>query len=306
MNWFQENKALSAFLVIILLAAAALGYLVFQKYQSYATAADLYDTAEREYMRLVGLPLYPKIENLELLRQQQAEYKEAIAELQQALAQQNLATEAITAGQFQISLRQKAEEIVSMAAESGLSLPEDFFLGFSAYRDTPPASDDVASALWHQLRVADLVLRVLIAEGVSELTLFEREPVLGERGQVPGEAEAPLISSYRIHVAFVGEQSRQRRVVNSLVALDQLIILRSLVVENVEKTAPSREAPASAQPAAATINDIFAGAEPAAASAPEERQRLQLLVGQEPVQMTLALEILQVLDPSSVLKEENE
>jgi hypothetical protein len=294
-NWFAENKFLAGYLVIVLAAAAGLGFLVFQSVGRFAEVSEEFDRQATELRRLSELPLYPNAENEKRLKEQQAAYSAAIDDLTARFAKQQPPIEETSPDEFKTLLARGRDAFAVKAAEAGVKITENFHLGFGDYENNLPPDAKTATLLRRELHAVKIVLYKLVDLRVIAINGIARQALPGEgTSKAPSSAtspppsapgagrkgagrdEKPLIERYTFDVQFLADQSRFRDVLNSIATLPDYLIVRAINVDTSEKNGPAR---GDNQPAPA-------------AGTPGEPQKLKFIVGMEQVNVTLRIELL--------------
>ena len=258
MNWIKQNKFLSGFLAVMVLAVGALGYLLFSAKSHYDEVRTDYETKAAELNRLEGLKPYPETESLTKIDAQKKEHAAAIEALQKNLGAAQIAVEPISREQFQDRLREAVTRVATKAKENGVAMPTPFYLGMDRYQSEPPLPE-AAPALGRQLKALEFVVTKMIDDGITGIVKFERDPLPEEEGKAKKEkaGDAPgkpggrsdkpgkgLVAYHGLQLEFVSEQSRFRNFLNGIVnEKSQFFVPRLVVVKNEVPDAPSRVQP---------------------------------------------------------------
>jgi hypothetical protein len=312
MNWIKENKFLFGFLVVMLVGVGVGAYFLLGAKSRYDEAYEDYQKRVGELNRLQRLPTYPNKENLEKLAGQKKQVDDEVSALAASLAAQQLPTEDLSPEQFQDRLKAAATAIKAKAQGSpAVKLPGDkFFLGFERYETAPPAKE-AAAALGRELKAIEWLCNQLIEVKVAEIKSLSRDELPEEKGRVkadekkksgaPASAKAAPgkpdksdkgavkheVEKHRIELAFISDQARFRKLLNTIVEYKgQFFIPRLVNVKNEKVTAPARavaaaEAVPSADGAAANPGT------PAPVAAPST-----YIVGEEKIEVILVLEMV--------------
>jgi hypothetical protein len=105
MNWIKENRFLTGFFAVMLVAVGILGWLMQSAKARYEEATTGYEEKSSELNRLQGLNPYPNEQNLKAIEAQKSEATAAISALQAKLATKTFPMEPMTPEQFQDKLR---------------------------------------------------------------------------------------------------------------------------------------------------------------------------------------------------------
>lgn len=301
MNWIKENKFLAGLLVVLVIGVGAFGYLILNARGKLDEATQEYETQTAERTRLHNLKPYPSPENVKELIAQKEEATAKITELHKALAAASLPIEPMSPAQFQDKLRQAVTDVKQLAGTATAFKEADkFFLGFERYETTTP---DTAAAplLGRQLKAIQWLVTRFIENRASEIRELIREPLPEESGKAKETAPAtpakggkakvetpavPLVVPHSIEIKVLGEPAGLRTVLNEIVsATNQFYIIRRISFLSEQPKAPSRTVAAPAGDGAAPADGA---AVPAANAAPPS----EYIVGDEKVELTLHLEMV--------------
>ena len=86
MNWARNNRFLAGFLAVVILAGAALSYLLYSSYSHYADVSTQYDSQVAELKRLENLPTFPNDSNLKKYQEVAKDYQTNVLDLQSKMA----------------------------------------------------------------------------------------------------------------------------------------------------------------------------------------------------------------------------
>ena len=336
MNWIKANKFLAGFFGVMLVGIAVLGFLLFSAKARHDEISEQYDSQASELNRLLSAKPYPDAKNLQLIAAQKGEHLEAIAELQKNLTGAEISIDPLSPQQFQDLLRDTVSRVTAQAGAAGMALPEKFFMGFDRYQTEPPRPE-AAPVLGRDLKAIEFAVNQLIKNKVSALTRLDREQI-PEEGGTPGAAAnsprggapargardsaAPLLRRHPFTLTFVGDHIKFVSALNSVVgSKTQFFIPRLIQVKNQQEKGPSRIDPNAMAsgfltPAAAGAPpDPTAGAPlptpaapgaaaPAAPGAPAATpaENLKYIVGEEKIEVTMNLEIVDFAEPATPAK----
>lgn len=253
MNWVRNNRFLSTFLAVILVAAGGLTYLLVSGLGRYQEVDTNYKTQVAELKRLQALEPYPDAASLKIYEQKRQEFSAAVVSLQADLASHEPAPAVPppTPIQFQDRLRQVVAEISDLAQQTGVALPEGFYLGFEQYRGSPP--DAAATPLLdRQLNaIADLVT-ILIKTRIDKLSSIKRALLPQESGGGGAATARPgaprpvatggdLVNKQTLEIAFSSLPSSFRDSLNNISHDKRLYVVRALQVKNQVDKGPARD-----------------------------------------------------------------
>lgn len=316
MNWVKANKFVSGFLGIMLIGVGVLTFLLLSAKGRYDGTTEKYEQQAAELNRLQNLPAFPDAQNLEAMAAQKAEHQQAIVALQKNLVATEIPIEPLAPEQFQDRLRETVSRVTAKAAGAKVALPEKgFFMGFDRYQTEPPRPE-AAPLLGRDLKAIEFAVNQIIESRVAAISSLDRVPLAEEGGGREPAADtrtarpgpgakndrpgsAPLVLKHSFSVGIQANQQNFVQILNKLVtSKTQFLIPRLVTVVNTQQAGPSRIDPnagftpppdATAQPPAAT------GTTPEAAPAPVRKY----IVGEERVDATLRLEIVDFVEPAS-------
>ena len=279
MNWIKQNKLLSAYLALVFLAAVGLAFFTARTGARYAEISDNYGQQARELRRLQNHKPYPDQKNLDRLQQDHDTYAREIQRLEETVAKLVIPLEPSTPDGFQTELRETRDAFIKDANKGGMTLPENFHLGFDIYQVSLPINNEAATVLLRELRAVDLLLRILLEERVDQVSKVKlarlpeetrrastdaaaaaksgkgtRRPAAGgpspSGAPAAGDQGAPrtLVNRHPIDVTFVCDNDEFRHVLNRILKAKQFFVTRLVRVENSQLKGPAREVPAPAPP----------------------------------------------------------
>lgn len=285
MDWFRQNPLLGGLLAATAGLALVGGYFVQTAQTFYAEQSEAYTTHTGTLSRLQGAKPFPSEANRAAAQAELDSAEKTLQELTTYVESQSDPVRPLSPQEFQDELSKKVAAITEAAAKSSVALPEEFYLGFDAYRTTPPPPA-AAALLGQQLLAVEEVVNQLIKARVNTISNINRrllpvETPAGDAAKTKKDAPAEGKGSKLAHlalapfdVAFEGDQSASRAAMGAIVTARPLIFIRLASVTNSQPIAPSKEAPAEA-PAPATEGQTASG--------------IPVLFGQETLQIVLRL-----------------
>ena len=300
MNWVKENRFLTGFFAVMLVAVAALGWLLTSAKARYEEANTGYEEKAGELNRLQGLNPFPNAQNLKLIEAQKTEATAAIKALQTKLSAKAFPFEAMTPEQFQDKLRASVTAVVAKAAEARVRLPEKFYLGFDRYQTEPP-DEAAAVPLGHQLKAVEWAILQLIESRAIELRTLTRDELPTERGAKarPESADAPAkgkgdrgagqMARHAFDLVALMEQSSFTKFLNTIVSATapQFYVPRLVVVHNEKEKGPAKGMVTGAPAAPSPGNPAVPGASGSPAGGGSS-----YIVGEEKIEASLRLEVV--------------
>ncbi len=319
MNWVRNNRFLAVFLAIVLVGAGALGYLLYSSLGRYQQVDSDYKTQVDELKRLQGLEPYPDAASQKKYDDVRKEYTAAVTGFQTDLASHDMPPSGppLNPIQFQDKLRQVVADVSTFAQQTGVALPEGFYLGFEQYRGSPP--DTAATPLLNaQLdNIANLVT-LLIKTRIDKLNSIKRAPLPQEGGAAaatpapgPGRpnvnapAAPELVSKQVLEIAFTTLPGSFRDSLNSIVKDKRLYIVRAVEIKNQVDKGPPREVADAGTPGGNGTPSTPAPTAPGPNGEPNPQlpekgpPPLRYVVGQEKLDVIARIEMAKVLPPAA-------
>jgi hypothetical protein len=300
MNWFQQNRWLGTFLIVVGVCTLAAGYFLFHAKSGSDDALTQFNQAAAERGRLERLDPYPKEANVAEMKKHLQNYAQALDKLKADLKTKMLPAPPLDPNEFQSRLRQSIVAVSEKARANRVKLPENFALGFEEFTAALPNSPATAQLLGQELAQVELLLNMIIEARVDAITALVRTPLPEERGPAatptPAAGRKPtptatpasgakLLERGIVDVTFDSTPSAARKVLNQLASSNQqFFITRTVHIKNERDKGPARELPgagASATPAATATP-----AKPAAGAA------LSFIVGNEHIETSARIELV--------------
>ena len=262
MNWFKDNPfagALSAATALFTLVAL---YFAYTQNASLVEQTDAFAANNASLGRLQSAKPFPNDANLKAAEEEAKSAGKILGDLAAEVARQTTPLDPnLTPRDFQDKLSAAAATADEAAATAGINLPEDFYLGFSAYKAQPP-SEAAAPVLGQQLETIANVTSMLIKSGVRQLVGIERAPLRAEepKGEEeenkPDSAELAAVQLAPFDVEFVADQSAFRSALSAITTAQPVVLVRLVSVTNSSPAPPAKESASAtqetAEPAATT------------------------------------------------------
>ncbi len=313
MDWLRKHQFLAGFFGFVIVAAGALGYLLYTQMGAYDQTSQDYDAAVKELDRLQASTPFPFQKSKGKLIDLRKESADRVFELQKRLAEYEPPAERanFTPTEFQDKLRRVVDEVTQAAKAANVELPPDFYMGFEQYRGVLPDAG-AAPALSRELDAIEDLLKIVINRRIEKLTSIKRAPLPQEPGGAgansaaaqppgrpkPGAAPAPLADSvvrFPVELAFSCPPSAFRDSLDDIVTAKRLFLVRAIQVKNQAQKGPVRDVPGSGGPA----NPPPAGTpDPNAAATPSDKPAITYIVGLEKLDVDMRVEILRVTPPT--------
>lgn len=327
MSWATENKFLTGYIIVMALGAGALGYQVFSASSAYDAATETYKGKAQTYNNLRKQVPTPDRQNVAKLETQKNEAAAVISAFQADLAKREFPITPMSPAEFQEALRKTVNNVKTKADGSGVRLGKDrekdkFYLGFQRYEGSTP-DQGVSAVLGRDLKAIEWVVDQLIETPVIAINDIKRPelPQESRKAATPPPKTAPgkpgstpssnLVTAHSFDISFTCRQPQLAKVLNVLVnpSAPQFLIPRSVKVVNSMPKAPAKVDPAAAlaaanaAPAATPDPSAPAGqpapAAPGAPAAPAPMSTIKYLLGEETVDATITLDIVDFAEPSA-------
>ena len=197
--------------------------------------------------RLQTAKPFPNKENAEAAESESKQAAKILEDLATEVSKQTVAADpALTPRAFQDKLSAAAASAESSAAATGVSIPEDFYLGFTGYKAEPP-SQAAAPMLGQQLETIASVTGILLKSGVKQLVTIERAPLATERPRdktdegKDAESDSTTLQLAPFDVAFVADPAAFRSALSAIITSRPIVMVRLVNVTNSSPTPPAKE-----------------------------------------------------------------
>jgi len=242
MDWFKNNPFLGILGAGTLVLAGLGVFLIMSARSALIEEQETFSSNTGQLASLETAKPFPNRENLAAAEADLAHAREILAGLAAAVTAQSAPRdENLTPQKFQDDLNTRATEIASAAAQVGVALPENFYLGFEQYRAQLP-SVAATPALGQQLASIAEAVSLLITARVGGITALERSPLPEESAVAGKESEG----SSELHLApfqlsFAADQSSFRAALTALATAQPVLLLKLLEVANSQPSSPPKE-----------------------------------------------------------------
>jgi hypothetical protein len=270
MNLLKENPFLAGLGGATALLVLVLGYFLMDAQGRFAEQTASFEQQKASLDQLHANKPFPSEANVKVLQQ---ERDEALATLQKIGETVRITVPDVTPQAFQDSLRKNVSDIVERAAKQGVTLGDNFFLGFEEYETRLPAAE-AAPQLALQLASIHNVASILVDAKVREIVSFRRTPLPGETAPAaaagkndkpPADKSLPDLRLAPFDVNFAADQSSFRTAFNRILEAKPAIFVRLVGIDNSSPGAPKKDdgseggAPADGEPA--SLNKPVVGQE---------------------------------------------
>ncbi|MDX1679792.1 MAG: Amuc_1100 family pilus-like protein [Akkermansiaceae bacterium] len=273
MNWIKQNTFLFGLGVTTLVGAIILWFLGSSAASRYEEAKEAYDKALQDASRYEKLDPYPSKENLQGKRAEIEKYAQQVEKLQEAFDPYRPGDlENISVQEFSANVK-KANRETREAFGKNVSLPEDYYCGFEAYRGGALPPGNATSVLNYQLEAVKKLIIDLAQYGDIKLINVHRPRLPEEEGKKFEPEKGQVIREMPVELVFEGSESSVRKFFNTVVNdQDHFLVLRSFSIANEKQQPPrkgdarfegrrrggGRESGAPAAPATPNFDELFA------------------------------------------------
>jgi hypothetical protein len=281
-NWFKANPftgGLAAATAVLTLAA------LYFAYAQNASFVEQTDTFAGNTASLGALQSSKPLPNTESLKSAEAEAKQAgtiIEALAADLAGQTAALDPdLTPRDFQDKLSAAAAAAETTATAAGVTLPEDFYLGFADYKAQPPP-EAAAPMLGQQLETITNFTDLLLKSGIKQLIGIERAPLPAEsepadKDNQDGDGEDVAVRLAPFDVEFVADTSAFRNALSAIIAARPIVLIRLVNVTNSNPAPPAKASAADTREGAESLPSV------------EDATGIPVLFGKETLNVKLRL-----------------
>jgi len=289
MNWFQQNRWLGTFLIVLGSATLLCLVLLLSAKSGFEGALAHFNDAAAERTRLERLDPFPNDANYKKMKVLIENYHVALDKFKEELKAHVLpAPSGLAPNEFQSRLRQAIGATAEKARANKVKLPENFALGFDEFTAALP-NTAAAPLLGQELSQIQMLMNIVIDARVDSVTNLKRtplpeeraaaptpSPVLGRKAPGPIAAESKTLERATVDITFAAAPSAARKVINQIAsANEQLYVIRTLHVRNEKDKGPPREQAAET-----------------AAAAPKQPGTLEFIVGNEHIETSAKIEIV--------------
>lgn len=280
-NWFKENPFTAGLAAGTSVLALAALYFAYTQNAALVEQTDAFAANTSTLGRLQSSKPFPNEANLKAAEEESKLAERLLGELASQVARLSTPLDPnITPRDFQDTLSSAVAASEAAATAANVTLPEDFYLGFSAYKAEPP-SEEAAPALAQQLEAITNMTGILVKSGVRQVVGIERAllPAEGKSGgeeSKPPASDAAEVGLVPFNVEFVADPSAFRSALGAIITAEPMVVVRLVSVVNSSPSPPSKEAAASPE-----------GMAPAGTS--EETPEIPVVFGKETLNVKLQL-----------------
>jgi len=298
MKWFQQNRWLGMFLIVVGVGVLFAGILLYWTRAKWSEARQAFDKAAAERSRLQHLDPFPNDANYRKLKVHLENYSASLDKFKEELKKEAAPDPPLAPNEFQSRLRQAVIATLNRAHANSVKLPDKFELGFDEFTTAMPKTP-VAPLLGQELSQIQMLINILLDAKVDSVTSFHRAPLPEEKGPSPTPTPAPvpgqrpaaaktitpplLLERNVVDLTFKAAPGAARKVLNEITSSNgQFYIIRTLYVHNEKDKGPPREKTAEVTPP------------PAAPAVPNQpgNAPLNFIVGNEHIEVSARIEML--------------
>jgi hypothetical protein len=260
-DWLKCNPFLGALLSAAALVVLLGGYFVFSQASRLGEEQSAFEEKKMLLARLQGSKPFPNQAHVEATEKEATESQAMLDDIAKSF---RVDAPPVGPQAFQDTLSKMVREISEAATAKGITLPEDFYLGFEAYETQPPPPEATAQ-LALQLRSIHAVAKTLIDSKVISLGPITRAPLPGEGAQTEKKEEeveednnkkrkkkeeaAPSFVLAPFDITFTADQPSFRLAFNRVLDVSPPIFVRLVAAANSQPLPPPKAA--AEEPAAA-------------------------------------------------------
>jgi hypothetical protein len=283
MNWFKANPFVGALVASTAILTLAALYFAYTQHTAFIEQTDAFASNNSSLASLQSAKPFPNEANLKAAEEEAKSAAKTLGDLAAEVARQSIPLDpTLTPRDFQDKLSAAAATAEKAATSAGVSLPEDFYLGFSAYKAQPPP-EAAAPVLGQQLETIANVTGLLLKSGVRQLVGIERAPLRAEGPKIaveqntPTKAQLAAVELAPFDVEFVAEQSALRGALSAIITAQPVVLVRLVSVTNSSPAPPAKVSAGATQETAET------------AATTEESGQIPVAFGKETLNVKLRL-----------------
>jgi hypothetical protein len=253
MNWFKDNPFVGALVASTAVLTLAGLYFAYTQHTAFIEQTDAFGSNNSSLASLQSAKPFPNEANLKAAEEEAKSAAKILGDLAAEVARQSIPLDpALTPRDFQDKLSAAAATAEKAANSAGVSLPEDFYLGFSAYKAQPPP-EAAAPVLGQQLETIANVTRLLLKSGIRQLVGIERAPLRAEGPKSEEEenksvsAELAAAQLAPFDVEFIADQSAFRSALSAITTAQPVVLVRLVSVSNSSPAPPAKESASATQ-----------------------------------------------------------
>ena len=259
MNWFKENPFVGALVASTTLLTLVGLYFAYTQNTAFVEQTDTFAANNSSLARLQKAKPFPNEANLTAAEEEAKSAAKILGDLAAEVARQSTPLDPnLTPRDFQDKLSAAAATAEKAAANVEVGLPEDFYLGFSAYKAQPPP-EAAASVLGQQLETIANVTGLLLKSGIRQFIGIERAPLRAEEPETdegedkPTSAQLAAVQLAPFDVEFVADQSAFRAALSAIITAQPVVLVRLVSVTNSSPSPPAKETAGATQETAETV-----------------------------------------------------
>ena len=239
MNWIKQNPFLSGLFGGTLVLCGLLSIIATKGASKYQDSKIRFENAFREVTKSEKLQLYPIAQNRQAKIKALDDYNDSIDKLRefhskfQIDPKVNLSTQEFTG-----HLKAANEEVVNAFKAAESKLPDDFFMGFNAYRSQLAKSGSTA-LLDYQLKALKHLLLGMAEARPTELSRIYRKKIVEEDDGIYEPAQDDVAREFSYEIVFKGSEASVRDFINKFGDNESYYyVIRSMRIENEKNTPP--------------------------------------------------------------------
>lgn len=239
MNWIKQNPFLSALISITIVLCGLLTFVAIKGGSKYEKAKKDYKSAYADVRDYEKLKVYPNKDNSQAKSKALDEYDKAINELSDLYGKYQMdPSKKITTQQFTGNVKSASEEVAKAFNATGGKLPENFFMGFEAYKGQLAKTGSTA-VLDYQLNAIKHILLGMAEAKPSELIRIYREKIPEESDIAYAPEKGDVARKFGYEIVFKGSEPAVREFITKLGhKQNYYCVIRSIRINNERETPP--------------------------------------------------------------------
>lgn len=253
MNFIKKHSLILSITTAFLALLAGTLFLLDRKIHKQEAVSEDLEQKVKARNDLWNRKPFPSEENINLIRKNTEEIKNAVKDALKILSQGSLSFERITGSRAKADLLEGRRRMADVLSQKNIKFPNKFQFGFDRY-DVRPPDDQDTPLIQKQLKIIEELIKLIGDSGFTEVTAIRRvefegtqiktttPPVLGPLISTPDKFEYVDNSSYiysmmPFELEVWGDMAALRDFLN-VIAHSQYIFLPKIIkIDNEKKEA---------------------------------------------------------------------
>jgi len=240
MNLIKDNPFLTALIGITVVLCGGLYVLGSKGADKYEQAKSDFDNAYQAVTKSESIPLYPTDSNRDAKTKALADYREAIDGFRTLFDKYRKdKIENVSTQEFTERLVASNDQVTKALTAAGCEVPEDFFMGFEAYRDKL-ALTEATGLLDYQMGGLKHALLELAEARPTRLIKVYREQIPEEIRAQSSPQSDDVVRNFGFEVTFQGSEASAREFLSALGEIDPYYyVVRCVKIDNERDDPPA-------------------------------------------------------------------